>query len=927
MSSWKQHISNHKGIYLAAGGLTLAAFAAAYYFRKGRSGGAGIQELNYFPKEYENEAGISKSLSRALGTAFKGAIDYDLKIWLQPNENRFKGLVDISFSLDPEYKGDVYLSIQGLSVYQIKINDKKVEAEHLEQMLETQKGYIVLHNHAIENEIFKLTVKYSGEFGSTYGLIKYQDPRSENGDSYVFTSTNILGASSIYPVFESPEVRTMFRLAVATPKGWTALSNEKSDDPTELGNEFGKLIYEADPAKEDFHLFKFRQTKAIPFNSLNIASGKFTEFKTKTSVLGRKVIVYGLESEAGKLSMISEHIGKIVKSTVGKMEKLTGVKYPFSKCDFLILPDMLIFPAIFAINPIKLNKEYPGLSTLYLRDYHNFTAEFVFEAVTTIIRHWFGIIISPRWWSHLWLTEAFSRYLAFKLMKEEPGDFGLSKDEVYNLHFWLKSQAIYHESQNDVTMTNQSLIQDDIVNSFDALFLAQNKAEKVGLFKLEELFAFYSENVLTEVIQGLVKNLSWKAINYEDFKQCFIEQTQNDSEHLNHLEGCFVYQYLDEVKFSRTSENTLTVQRSTKENSSVVKHHLIEINFLGKDGSLIKKETAKLGNKPISFVFDSEVHTFVSVMQLNGIFYEIYEKDEISRLFEILKNNKQTSAEFRFKVGRILLANTLKRSSVSLQESFNYLKLLLDSCLVDEQRWFLRSFSVITKHIDKTKETTAPLHEFCSYLVGLARHNYELIPYLGFFGCFDHTCKEEVCYFVEDYNSVTKYNPEISLLNYDLLKSSILMIIFLRGDIQKATLFAKLVGTRDPAVGAILERITEEHIEDMATEHLKITREMKDMFLKKPTYDNALEYYFKSLLIRTDKTEEMQKMKEFFTEVRDNPDDHYVGGTKTFIYYNISKMLSAASRDEAKNEEEEMDLSPGVDAMVARRFKHHFKLA
>ena len=199
---------------------------------------------------------------------------------------------------------------------------------------------------------------------------------------------------------------------------------------------------------------------------------------------------------------------------------------------------------------------------------------------------------------------------------------------------------------------------------------------------------------------------------------------------------------------------------------------------------------------------------------------------------------------------------------------------------------------------------------------------------LEILGVFDIECKDLVCDFVSDYVKVAKYEPNTSLLNYDLLKSSLLMIAFLGVDVDRANLFPTLLATRDLATGAILRRLTESHFRDMAGEHLKIIHDLKALFIKSPTYENALEYYFNSLLIRTGKSAEFKKVRELLIDIHDKPEheDHYIGGKKSFIYYNISKILSAAKRDDHV-EEKDMDMSPGVDAMVARRFKHHLKLA
>ena len=167
----------------------------------------------------------------------------------------------------------------------------------------------------------------------------------------------------------------MFRLAVAAPKSWKVYSNEKSDDSIPLTGQFADFAKdkEADPQHSKFHVFKFRQTKSIPFNGLNIVAGKIHEIKTKASLQGRKINVYCTETQAPKIQgTISEHIGKIIKAAVTKMEKLTGIKYPYSKCDVMVLPDRLGLPNFLGISPIKMTREYAGLTNINLQDYYNY---------------------------------------------------------------------------------------------------------------------------------------------------------------------------------------------------------------------------------------------------------------------------------------------------------------------------------------------------------------------------------------------------------------------------------------------------------------------------------------------------------------------------------------------------------------------------
>lgn len=80
-------------------------------------------------------------------------------------------------------------------------------------------------------------------------------------------------------------------------------------------------------------------------------------------------------------------------------------------------------------------------------------------------------------------------------------------------------------------------------------------------------------------------------------------------------------------------------------------------------------------------------------------------RDELERLFEVVRNNKTLEPEFRLKAVRILFSNTFKSKSLSLSDSLTYLKSLLECCLPEEQKWIVRSFSVVGKHIERNDST------------------------------------------------------------------------------------------------------------------------------------------------------------------------------------------------------------------------------
>lgn len=937
MSSWRNHFVQNKSTYTVVGGLALGALAAYWAYSKLKSGQAECelpQEL--FPSEYDLEAGASAALSEYLSRAFQGSVDYDIRLWIQPHQSRFKGVVDVSFQIAENFDQDIYLSAHGLEFFIIRINDRKISDEEFQEMVSTQKNAVFISKRHLTKETIKLRLKFRGQFGSAYGLIGFTDLNSsslDSGfDSYVFTSNSSFGTSAIFPVFESAAVRSTFRLSLIVPKEWEALSNEKSEVQATKDLELSSFSNDdSDPNLEDYQQISFRQTKSIPYNALNIAAGPFKEQKTTSSVLARKVAVYSIRSEANRTVSLSSSIGTCVKKSIELLEKLTDVKFPFSKIDILNLPEQLSFPSAFGTIPMRVNKEYPGLISIYLKDCHNFKADFVFELVTAIAKIWFGNVITPESWSDIWFSEGMSRFVALKLMRENPTAFGLTEVEMHLLSFHLKTQAIYYEIQNDGTQTNIPL-GFRLNHSFDVPFVLLPKAEKVGPFKLEEMFSF-NQAICTfdSAIKQLFQKFGWKSISAVKFREFYAEVAKGDPNVKTYLAGCFDYPYLDEIEFRRTAEDTLTVQQLVKSQFSFSQRPFqIKVDQLSAAGQSLGLLESLMTDKPLRFTVAPETLTFSSILKNNSVYYEVYDLGELTRIFELIKTNKDVSTKIKLRAARALFTNTLKSKKISLEQGFQFLKVLLTACNQQEQRWILRAFSIIAKHIDKTKSTQTILEDFVDYLIELTTQNQNLMPYLCYYGSASPHTRTKIREFVADLVQGDKFDDKNSLLSNDLLKSSMLMIAFLRVDIDRASSFSKLISMDDPATGQLIKTLLEHHAEDLVAGGVKVWNDLKDMFSHEPNFKNSLDYYFKTLLIRTDHTEEMKNIRTYLAEVANQP-EKYGLSKKTLIYYNSIKFLSNATKDQ----QQEPDfgsrvvvdtVNRDVDELIARRFTHHFRL-
>ena len=115
-SSFGQHIRDNKTAYIA-GGLAMAALGAGYFWSKSKTGGSNQgRSIDYFPAEYSGTPGISQDLAKNLNQALKASVDYDIKLWLMPEEGKFKGVSELIFETNPEFSDDLYISAHSLII-------------------------------------------------------------------------------------------------------------------------------------------------------------------------------------------------------------------------------------------------------------------------------------------------------------------------------------------------------------------------------------------------------------------------------------------------------------------------------------------------------------------------------------------------------------------------------------------------------------------------------------------------------------------------------------------------------------------------------------------------------------------------------------------------------------------------------------------
>ncbi len=210
-------------------------------------------------------------------------------------------------------------------------------------------------------------------------------------DEFLYTLLVPDRARTLFPCFDQPDLKGVFTLSLDLPKNWVAVSNSAITEQTETTTHFAPT----EPLST--YLFSFVAGKLI--------------CKTYTRD-GRDISIYHRETDPKKIAQCPD-IASEVFDAIKWQEEYTGIPYPFSKYDLIILPGF----------------QYGGMehtgATLY-----NDNKMFLNQAPTlnerldrsSLIAHetahmWYGDYVTMKWFDDVWTKEVFANYFASKIVQ------------------------------------------------------------------------------------------------------------------------------------------------------------------------------------------------------------------------------------------------------------------------------------------------------------------------------------------------------------------------------------------------------------------------------------------------------------------------------------------------------------------------------
>ncbi|XP_065336778.1 aminopeptidase N-like [Cloeon dipterum] len=256
---------------------------------------------------------------------------------------------------------------------------------------------IFLENELEENT-YIIKIHFEGMLNSDLAGF-YRSGYMENNKQkwMLVTQFEATAARRAFPCFDEPALKATFDVSIARRKGWTVLSNMPQND------QLRKPL----PRQKGYTWVHFKQSLKM---SSYLVAFAVSQFKSITSPIDARFKVWARP----ELIHTGKYAAEVAPKVVQCMENRTQHKYDLPKSDHIAVQDF----EYGAMENWGLVTYRSGnaLESMLLYNEENSTT-YSKQATASVIAHelahqWFGNLVSPKWWSNLWLNEGFATFLA-----------------------------------------------------------------------------------------------------------------------------------------------------------------------------------------------------------------------------------------------------------------------------------------------------------------------------------------------------------------------------------------------------------------------------------------------------------------------------------------------------------------------------------
>lgn len=324
---------------------------------------------------------------------------YDVSLRMDPRASSFSGSVDIAIDVKTTTKVFwLHARDSALGTVSFKQGERTIDAKATRVLDEAGLVRIDLAEPAALGQA-KLSMAYTAPYNQRLEGA-YQVKR--DGESYVMTQMEPLGARNAFPCFDEPAFKTPWTIRIAAPKQDTVVANTSETGAKSLADNWVE--------------HQFATTKPLPSYLIAFAVGPW-EIRKATAIAPsprrpNAIPLRGIAAK-GQSARMDYMLGETAKQVLA-LERYFDYGYPYDKLDLLAAPDF----AYGAMENAGLITYREALMFASPSESTNLRRRALGTHLHELAHQWFGNLVTMPWWDDLWLNEAFASWIQGRILPE-----------------------------------------------------------------------------------------------------------------------------------------------------------------------------------------------------------------------------------------------------------------------------------------------------------------------------------------------------------------------------------------------------------------------------------------------------------------------------------------------------------------------------
>lgn len=421
-------------------------------------------------------------------------IAYRLQLTIDPAQKDFAGHVEIDADLSEPTK-QIFLHGNQLNV--TKAEAKSARGAASARYTQVDDSGVARLDLPAELSPGRITFSFDYTTGfrtGAEGLFRVE----VGGNWYAWTQLAAIDARRMFPGFDEPGFKTPFTITVTAPTGLKVFSNSP---------ETGSSVSGA------MTTHRFAPTDPLPTYLVALGVGPFDVVETTVAAnaIRSKPIpmrVIATKGQTPRMQIAATEAPKMV----ALLEQYLRIPYPFAKLDLIGTP--ILGGAMENAGLITFD------DTLLLLDRNAPTGQvrrFGYVMAHEIAHQWFGDLVTPTWWTDIWLNESFATWLGHKIGEQWRPELGIAVSELQDALEAMADDSLGRGRPIRQTITENR----QIASAFDTITYEKG-AQVVAMFE-----SYVGEDVFADGVRRHLNRYRFANASADDFFRSISESARD----------------------------------------------------------------------------------------------------------------------------------------------------------------------------------------------------------------------------------------------------------------------------------------------------------------------------------------------------------------------------------------------------------------